>query len=82
MKKYSEIEEQSNQLDKPRFDMPRTRRRVTHHPVKTTPKLKVFASVFHETKQESYYRVRYRTVDGASRKYLIGERYFTSQRTP
>jgi hypothetical protein len=76
MKKYGEIEEQSNQPDMPLGDTPRTRPRVSHHPVKTAPKLKVLASVFHETKQESYYQVRYRTVDGASKKTLIGREIF------
>jgi hypothetical protein len=71
MTKYGEIEEQSNQLDKPRVDP-----RVTHHRLKTAPKLKVLASVFHETKQESYYRVQYRTVDGASKKTFIGREIF------
>ena len=76
MKKYSEIEEQSNQLDKPRVDIPRTRPRVVQHPVKAAPKLKILASVFHETKQESYYLVRFRKVDGASKKTFIGREIF------
>ena len=43
------------------------------------PSVKVVATIFHETKQESYYLVRYRTVDGAKDKLLVGRELSSSQ---
>ena len=83
MKKYGEIEKQNIQPHH-LVEIPRKVSATRHHPEhrvgmqkpKPKPKLKVLATVFHETKQESYYFVRYRTVDGASKKTFIGREMF------
>ena len=81
MKKYGEIEEQPIQLHKPhlvdmaRTGWPTTRHHLKHH-VTPKPRLKISATVFHVTKQESYYCVQYRTVDCENKEIFIGREMF------
>jgi hypothetical protein len=41
-----------------------------------TPKLKIIATVYHEIKLQSYYQLRFRTVDGDRKEILIGREAF------
>jgi hypothetical protein len=41
-----------------------------------SPKVKITATNYHITKQESYYRVRFQTVDGKPKEILIGRELF------
>jgi hypothetical protein len=41
------------------------------------PRLKITATVYDVTKEESYYRTRFRTVDGKRREILIGREMFS-----
>jgi putative DNA primase/helicase len=82
MKKNREIEEQHLQLRKPlladihREQLPTTGNRPEYRVATRKPELKISATVFHDTKQESYYRVRYRTVDGERKEIFIGREMF------